>query len=89
MSSSDPIIIYELLFRKIYAVEHDKLRYKVLLETIKRCNLKCVTPYRDDVLKLSRIRHSEIDYIALDPSCSGTGNVVCYSLHFYNFARGI
>lgn len=58
---------------KIYAVDHDKLRFKTLLETIKRCNLKCVTSYRTNVLNLRNVQYSDIDYIVLDPSCSGTG----------------
>lgn len=59
--------------RTIYAVDHDKLRYKTLLETVKRSNLKCVKPVFADVLRFHQRKAATVDYILLDPSCSGTG----------------
>lgn len=63
---------------KIYAVDRDEKRYKSLLETVKRNNLKCVKTIcadilRTDILARKKVKYTDIDYILLDPSCSGTG----------------
>ncbi|XP_065209778.1 28S rRNA (cytosine-C(5))-methyltransferase [Planococcus citri] len=57
---------------KIFAVERDKTRFVTLKEMVRRCKAKCVTPIQSDVF-LAKLDRSKIEYILLDPSCSGTG----------------
>lgn len=59
--------------RKIYAVEQNQNRFVTLKKTIAQHGAsKCVTPVKGDVLG-AKIRREDINYILLDPSCSGTG----------------
>lgn len=61
-----------LNYRRIYAVERDQKRFKTLKEIIVRCGAKCVTPLRADIFQ-AKLNRTKIEYILLDPSCSGSG----------------
>ncbi|XP_012339483.2 probable 28S rRNA (cytosine-C(5))-methyltransferase [Apis florea] len=58
---------------KIYAVEKDEHRYKTLCEQIKLTNASCVETINKDSLTLEANEYSKVEYILVDPSCSGSG----------------
>ncbi|XP_043799018.1 28S rRNA (cytosine-C(5))-methyltransferase-like isoform X2 [Apis laboriosa] len=58
---------------KIYAVEKDEHRYKTLCEQIKLTNASCVETINKDSLTLETNEYSKVEYILVDPSCSGSG----------------
>lgn len=61
-------------FRKIYAVEVDKRRFQTLCEIVSSTNSYCVETVNADVMTLNAERCPGVEYILVDPSCSGSGN---------------
>ncbi|XP_063620029.1 28S rRNA (cytosine-C(5))-methyltransferase [Cydia splendana] len=62
---------------KIYAVEQNEQRYKTLCDFVKKTGSKCVETINKDALALRRGDHDDVEYILLDPSCSGSGMELC------------
>ncbi|VVC95370.1 unnamed protein product, partial [Leptidea sinapis] len=66
---------------KIYAVERNEERYKTLCDFVERTESKCVTTMHRDTLDIKRGECDDVEYIVLDPSCSGSGMQL--SVHSY------
>lgn len=66
-----------ILQGKIYAVERDDRRFKTLCDFVEKTGSTCVTTLHKDSLEIKRGDHDEVEYILLDPSCSGSGNTTC------------
>ncbi|XP_046994813.1 28S rRNA (cytosine-C(5))-methyltransferase [Schistocerca americana] len=60
---------------KIYAVERDLKRYDVLKNTVKLSGATCVETLLGDSLSISSSDVPGVEYILVDPSCSGSGIV--------------
>ncbi|XP_017760729.1 PREDICTED: probable 28S rRNA (cytosine-C(5))-methyltransferase isoform X2 [Eufriesea mexicana] len=60
---------------KIYAVEIDEQRYETLCEQIRITSASCVETVNKDALTLEENEYSNVEYILVDPSCSGSGMV--------------
>jgi len=61
---------------KVIAVERSSKRYNVLCEMLQRSKGDSVTTaLNSDFLDIDPDQHQEVEYIVLDPSCSGTGMV--------------
>ncbi|KAG7207347.1 hypothetical protein KM043_009011 [Ampulex compressa] len=58
---------------KLYAVEIDERRFTTLCELVKLTNAFCVIPLHKDALTIDKSQYSDIEYILVDPSCSGSG----------------
>lgn len=54
-------------------MEKDEYRYKTLCEQIKLTNASCVETINKDSLTLEANEYSKVEYILVDPSCSGSG----------------
>lgn len=54
-------------------MEKDEHRYKTLCEQIKLTNASCVETINKDSLTLEANEYSKVEYILVDPSCSGSG----------------
>ncbi|EGI62648.1 PREDICTED: probable 28S rRNA (cytosine-C(5))-methyltransferase [Acromyrmex echinatior] len=59
----------------IYAVEIDAKRFKTLLTQLEKTHALCVEPLNQDVLTLNSKLYSHVEYILVDPTCSGSGIV--------------
>lgn len=57
----------------IYAVDHNVDRYKHLCEVIHYKNAKCIQPIKRDALTLNDRELPKVEYVLVDPSCSGSG----------------
>ncbi|KAI5634669.1 16S rRNA methyltransferase rsmB/F domain-containing protein [Phthorimaea operculella] len=66
---------------KIYAVERDERRYHTLCDFVEKTGSKCVETLHKDALELKRGDYDDVEYIILDPSCSGSGMQL--SVHNY------
>nr|XP_026501597.1 probable 28S rRNA (cytosine-C(5))-methyltransferase [Vanessa tameamea] len=66
---------------KIYAVERNEDRYKTLCDFVERTGSKCVETLHKDSLEIRRGDCDDVEYILLDPSCSGSG----MDLHVHNY----
>ncbi|XP_011564289.3 28S rRNA (cytosine-C(5))-methyltransferase [Plutella xylostella] len=66
---------------KVYAVERNETRYQTLCEFVEKTGCKCVTTMHKDALELKRGDFDDVEYILLDPSCSGSG--MDFSVHNY------
>lgn len=76
---------------KIYATEMSSSRYKVLCDVIQTAGCINVIPLNVDALKLVEAEGSnndfswskDVEYILVDPSCSGSGKhryiIVCFT----------
>ncbi|XP_011702936.1 PREDICTED: probable 28S rRNA (cytosine-C(5))-methyltransferase [Wasmannia auropunctata] len=62
-------------YGKVYAVEVNAKRFEILLNQIKKTRSFCVEPLNQDVLTLDPKLYSHVEYILVDPSCSGSGIV--------------
>ncbi|XP_063531235.1 28S rRNA (cytosine-C(5))-methyltransferase [Cydia strobilella] len=62
---------------KIYAVEQNEQRYKTLCDFVKKTGSKCVETINKDALAIRRGDYDDVEYILLDPSCSGSGMELC------------
>ncbi|XP_017848770.1 probable 28S rRNA (cytosine-C(5))-methyltransferase [Drosophila busckii] len=58
---------------RIYAVEQSKDRYKALCDITTEAGCEIVTPILGDALTMDAERCPEVEYILVDPSCSGNG----------------
>lgn len=59
----------------IYAVEHNNRRYKTINKFIKQTKSTIVQTIEKDALTLDDNAMSDVEYILVDPSCSGSGMV--------------
>ncbi|XP_045781577.1 28S rRNA (cytosine-C(5))-methyltransferase-like [Maniola jurtina] len=66
---------------KIYAVERDNKRYQTLCQLVEATGSKCVQTLCKDSLQIRRGDLDDVEYILLDPSCSGSG--MDLSVHSY------
>jgi len=67
-----------IVFRKIYAVEIDVKRFDTLCSFIENTQSSCIEAINQDALTLDPQRYSQVEYILVDPSCSGSGkNPLC------------
>lgn len=57
----------------VYAVEMDENRFKILNKFIEKVGATCVKMINKDVLKITYKDCPNINYILVDPSCSGSG----------------
>lgn len=60
----------------VYAVEKDPKRYKTLETMIADSGATCVKTLHKDVLECSAEDFPGVEYILVDPSCTGSGNFV-------------
>ncbi|XP_076633629.1 nop2/Sun-like domain containing protein 5 [Colletes latitarsis] len=58
---------------KIYAVELMEQRYETLCEQVKITNSTCVEIRNDDSMIIEAVDYPGVEYILVDPSCSGSG----------------
>ncbi|KAH8337403.1 hypothetical protein KR059_009086 [Drosophila kikkawai] len=58
---------------RIYAVEQSKERYKALCDITNEAGCEIVTPILGDALTMTAERCPDVEYILVDPSCSGNG----------------
>ncbi|CAF4212763.1 unnamed protein product [Rotaria socialis] len=56
----------------LYAIELNRRRFKELNANLKSAGVKCAHTLNDDFLTVA-LPFDEIDYVLLDPSCSGSG----------------
>ncbi|XP_059060693.1 28S rRNA (cytosine-C(5))-methyltransferase [Achroia grisella] len=66
---------------KIYAVERNEKRYKTLCDFVEKTASTCVETLHKDSLEIKRGDLDDVEYILLDPSCSGSGMELC--VHSY------
>ncbi|XP_061711926.1 28S rRNA (cytosine-C(5))-methyltransferase [Cydia pomonella] len=62
---------------KIYAVEQHEQRYKTLCDFVEKTGSKCVETINKDALAIRKGDYDDVQYILLDPSCSGSGMELC------------
>ncbi|XP_001605827.2 probable 28S rRNA (cytosine-C(5))-methyltransferase [Nasonia vitripennis] len=60
---------------KIYAIEMKDTRYRTLCDFVTNANASCVETIQADALTISPEFYPNIEYILVDPSCSGSGMV--------------
>ncbi|XP_076749001.1 nop2/Sun-like domain containing protein 5 [Xylocopa sonorina] len=58
---------------KVYAVEVDEKRYETLCEQVKLTSASCVETINKDSLTLEADEYRDVEYILVDPTCSGSG----------------
>lgn len=61
---------------KVYAVERDERRYQTLKDIIETAGANNVTTINKDVLTLTESDLPNVEYISVDPSCSGSGTII-------------
>ncbi|XP_063821513.1 28S rRNA (cytosine-C(5))-methyltransferase [Ostrinia nubilalis] len=66
---------------RVYAVERDTRRYQTLCDFVKKTDSKCVETMNKDCLEIKRGDLDDVEYILLDPSCTGSGMEI--SVHNY------
>ncbi|KAF9822325.1 hypothetical protein SFRURICE_017600 [Spodoptera frugiperda] len=66
---------------RIYAVERNEKRYQVLCDFVHKTGSTCVEPLHKDALEIKKGDLDKVEYILLDPSCSGSGMDFC--VHSY------
>jgi len=59
--------------RSVTAVERDVRRSQLLRRTLQRCGAGNVQVLRQDFLQLDPAQFDHVEYILVDPSCSGSG----------------
>ncbi|EDW95994.2 uncharacterized protein Dyak_GE25147 [Drosophila yakuba] len=57
----------------IYSVEQDRVRYKTLCDITEQAGCEIVKPILGDALNLTSDSYEDVEYILVDPSCSGSG----------------
>ncbi|XP_024886031.1 probable 28S rRNA (cytosine-C(5))-methyltransferase [Temnothorax curvispinosus] len=62
-------------YGKVYAVEIDAKRFETLLSQMKKTHSLCVEPLNQDALTLDPKKYLHVEYILVDPTCSGSGIV--------------
>lgn len=60
---------------RIYAVEKMRMRFETLRSFVETSNSVSVQPIEADVLRIKKEDVPDVEYILLDPSCSGSGIV--------------
>lgn len=60
---------------KIYAVEFNQKRFEVLNQIVEKSGATCIKTINRDVLKTNVNDFPDVEYILVDPSCSGSGIV--------------
>lgn len=60
---------------RIYAVEKMRMRFETLRSFVESSNSTSVKPIEADVLRIKKEDVPDVEYILLDPSCSGSGIV--------------
>ncbi|XP_055905914.1 28S rRNA (cytosine-C(5))-methyltransferase [Eupeodes corollae] len=58
---------------KIYSVEQSSERYRTLCEMVEAAKATIVEPINADALRLDGSAYDAVEYILIDPSCSGSG----------------
>ncbi|XP_064556168.1 28S rRNA (cytosine-C(5))-methyltransferase [Drosophila montana] len=58
---------------RIYAVEQSKERYKALCDITNEAGCQIVTPILGDALTMDSTKCPDVEYVLVDPSCSGNG----------------
>ncbi|XP_043269508.1 28S rRNA (cytosine-C(5))-methyltransferase [Venturia canescens] len=58
---------------KIFAIEKDKRRYETLCKLVEDSNATCVTTFNADSMTMDVNKCPNVEYILVDPSCSGSG----------------
>ncbi|KRT83787.1 hypothetical protein AMK59_4718 [Oryctes borbonicus] len=58
---------------KVYAVDVDTKRLKTLEELMHKTGVTCVQTINKDILKVTNDDCKDVEYILVDPSCSGSG----------------
>ena len=61
-----------MICRTLYAIEKNRRRFNELNDNLKSAGVKCARTLNEDFLETS-IPCEEIEYILLDPTCSGSG----------------
>ena len=51
-------------------------RYKILSEMVQKMDCSCVKTVLDDSLNLSNKLYPDVEYILVDPTCTGSGKNV-------------
>lgn len=59
-------------FSVLYAIELNRRRYRELNENLRTAGVTCAKTLNDDFLSVT-LPFDEIEFILLDPSCSGSG----------------
>lgn len=57
-------------------MEIDAKRFEILCSQIKTTHAFCVKPIKQDALTLDPQRYLDVEYILVDPSCSGSGKIL-------------
>lgn len=63
---------------KVYAVERDQRRFESLKKQVGVSNASCVEAINRDVLTMTDKEFPDVEYILVDPSCSGSGKITFY-----------
>ncbi|KAF9765056.1 putative 28S rRNA (cytosine-C(5))-methyltransferase [Nosema granulosis] len=58
---------------KIFAVEVDKYRFNLMKSRLNRFGIKNVKCLNEDFFEVSKDEYKKVDYILVDPTCSGSG----------------
>lgn len=70
---------------KIYATEIGKKRFQTLNKIVESSGATCVDMLNVDVTTLTAKECPEVEYILVDPSCSGSGIYLLAGFFFFNF----
>lgn len=57
----------------VYAIERNPKRFETLSKIVETSGAKCVKTYNKDILDCFNEAFPGVEYILVDPSCSGTG----------------
>ncbi|XP_076670693.1 nop2/Sun-like domain containing protein 5 isoform X2 [Andrena cerasifolii] len=60
---------------KVFSIEIDKRRYGTLCEQVKLTSSSCIETINTDALTLDANEYSNVTYILVDPTCSGSGKI--------------
>jgi hypothetical protein len=71
-SSSSDQCFDRLIYRILYAIEKNTRRFKELNGNLKSAGVKCARTMNEDFLEVD-LPSETIEYILLDPTCSGSG----------------
>ncbi|KAL0893629.1 hypothetical protein ABMA27_013796 [Loxostege sticticalis] len=66
---------------RVYAVERNERRYQTLCDFVQKTGSKCVETIHKDSLEIKKGDLDDVEYILLDPSCTGSGMEL--SVHTY------
>ncbi|XP_075969237.1 nop2/Sun-like domain containing protein 5 [Anticarsia gemmatalis] len=62
---------------RVYAIERNERRYQTLCDFVQKTGSQCVETIHKDALEIKRGDMDDVEYILLDPSCSGSGMDFC------------